>query len=95
MVCGESQAGEAACLPESAVEGQHGPKQAVVVVDPLSSGAVLAQVIDWFWRGFSGLDICIYGPGQASRGSIEQHTQARPAKSTYTHRDREARAAQY
>jgi hypothetical protein len=48
MVCGlDTSSGgtrEAVCLPESDLEGEHGRQQAIVIVDPLSSGAVLAQV---------------------------------------------------
>jgi hypothetical protein len=45
MVCGldtSSGAREAVCLPESTPDD--GRQKAIVVVDPLSSGAVLAQV---------------------------------------------------
>lgn len=47
MVCsGERTSGgvQPVCLPESGMEGEHGKQPAIVVVDPLSSGAVLAQV---------------------------------------------------
>ncbi len=61
MVCGlDTSSGgtrEAVCLPESTLEGKKkGWQQAIVIVDPLSSGAVLAQVMGG--RGGGGL-LCI------------------------------------
>lgn len=75
MVCGERQAVEAGCLPESALEGEHGRQQALVVVDPLSSGAVLAQV-SWIGResGGGGFEVAVWpkpSQAQASDGPTD------------------------